>query len=179
MKRYLCLCLALLSGGAGAHPVDEMVQGAYLTLTPGAVQLELDLTPGSKVAEPLINALDPNADGKVTTAEARVFAGRVLAQSTLTINGTALRWTLDEVTVPPLQNLKLGSDTIKIYAVAQRPDQVGAATLSYQNRYQPVKSQWMANIFLQPGAGWQYGVTGQQHSNDGRGLTVKYTVKRP
>jgi hypothetical protein len=179
MKRRVCLVLALLSGGAGAHPLDEMVQGAYLTLMPGAVQLELDLTPGPLVAAPLIKALDPNADGKVSAAEARVFAGQVLTQSSLTLNGAALRWTLDEVTVPPLQNLKVGSDTIKIYAVAQRSDRAGAAILTYQNRYQPVKSQWMANIFLQPGAGWQYAVTGQQHSNDGRGLTVKYTAVHP
>ena len=31
------LLLALLSGSAAAHPVDEVVQGAYLTLVPGEV----------------------------------------------------------------------------------------------------------------------------------------------
>ena len=29
------------------------------------------------------------------------------------------------------------------------------------------------------GAGWQYQVTGQQRSNDGRELTVSYTVAKP
>ncbi|MFB9990894.1 hypothetical protein ACFFLM_02710 [Deinococcus oregonensis] len=178
MRRYVCLVLALLSGGAGAHPVDEMVQGAYLTLTPGAVQLELDLTPGVQVSAPVLKSLDANADERVTSAEARVFAVRVLAQSTLTLNGAAVRWTVDEVTVPPFQNLKLGSDTIKIYATAKRPDQPGAGTLVYQNRYQPVKSQWTANVFLQPAAGWNYAVTGQSRSNDGRQLAVKYRITR-
>jgi hypothetical protein len=36
----------------------------------------------------------------------------------------------------------------------------------------------MANVFLQPGEGWQYRVTGQQRSDDGRQLTVHYTAAR-
>ena len=47
--RPVPLLLALL-GAAEAHPVDEVVQGAYLTLTPAGVELELDITPGSAVA---------------------------------------------------------------------------------------------------------------------------------
>ena len=35
------MLLALLPRWAEAHPVDEVVQGAYLTLAPGEVRLEL------------------------------------------------------------------------------------------------------------------------------------------
>jgi len=179
MRWPLWTLLALGSGWAGAHPVDEVVQGAYLTLMPGKVGLELDLTPGQKVAGTMLKALDSNADGKVTDAEARAYAVQVLSRSTLKVGAATLNWTLDEVTVPPLAILRIGGDTLKIYATAKRPEVVGEQTLSYQNRYQPAKSQWNANIFLQPGAGWQYGVTGQTRSNDGRQLTVKYTARRP
>lgn len=88
-------------------------------------------------------------------------------------------WTLDEVSVPPYQDLRRESGTLKIYAVADRRDGAGAHTLSYQNNYQPAKSQWTANVFLQPGAGWQYQVTGPQRSNDGQQLAVSYTVTEP
>ncbi|WP_216326352.1 hypothetical protein [Deinococcus aestuarii] len=169
---------ALLLGGAGAHPVDELVQGAYLTLAPGTVQLELDLTPGVQVVGVIIRSLDPNGDGKVTVAEARAYARLVLAQSTLKVNGVAVPWALDQVEVPPVAALKEGG-ILKIYASAQRTDRAGAQTLTYQNRYQPAKSQWMANVFLLPGAGWRYGVVGQGHSHDGRQLTVNFTVSRP
>ncbi|WP_161883661.1 hypothetical protein [Deinococcus alpinitundrae] len=178
MKRPVWVVLALLSGWAGAHPVDEVVQGAYLTLTPGKVLLELDLTPGSQVAGTMLKTLDTNGDGKASGAEARAYAAKVLSQSTLILGGVAVPWILDTVTVPPLAILKIGGDTIKIYATARRPDVAGGQTFSYQNRYQPVKSQWIANIFLQPAGGWQYQVTGQQHSNDGQQLTVKYTASR-
>lgn len=174
----LALLPLLLPGRASAHPLDEVVQGAYLSLAPGRVLLELDLTPGPLVAGSFIKALDPNADGKVSAAEARVYARQVLGQSSLRVNSVAVPWTLDQVEVPPVPALKVGG-VIKIYATAKRPDRAGAQTLTYQNRYQPVKSQWMANIFLLPGADWQYAVTGQQHSNDGRQLTVTYTVTRP
>ncbi|GGR17896.1 hypothetical protein [Deinococcus ruber] len=179
MKWFACTLLALLSGWAGAHPVDEVVQGAYLTLTPGKVLLELDLTPGEKVAGTMLKSLDTNGDGKASVAEARAYATQVLGQSTLRVGTVAVPWTLDEITVPPLGILKVGGDTIKIYATARRPEVAGGQTFSYQNRYQPVKSQWIANVFLQPAGGWQYGVTGQQHSSDGQQLTVKYTVTRP
>ncbi|GGR36530.1 hypothetical protein [Deinococcus ruber] len=174
-----CALLLLLSGMTAAHPVDEMVQGAYLTLAPGVVQLELDLTPGSAVAATLLKALDANGDRQISPAEGRIFAKQVLGQSTLTLNGVAAPWTLDLVSVPPYQNLLTGNDVLKIYATAKRLDRVGAGTLTYQNRYQPVKSQWMANIFLLPGKGWQYQVAGQTHTNDGRGFTVAYRVLHP
>jgi hypothetical protein len=161
-----------------AHPVDEVVQGAYLTLAPGQVLLELDVTPGSKVAGTVLKALDANGDRTVTDAESRAYAGRVLAQSSLTLDGMAVTWTLNKVSVPPYQNLETGNGILKLYAIATRPERTGTRTLSYQNRYQPVKSQWTANVFLQPAVGWQYQVTGQQRSDDGRQLTVKYTTGR-
>ena len=178
MNRQVLMLLILITGWAGAHPVDEVVQGAYLTLVPSGVQLELDLTPGSQVAISVLKSLDANGDRQISTSEARAFAARVLAQSSLLLDGATLSWTLDEVTVPPYQNLALGSDTLRIYATAKLTVKAGAHTLSYTNRYQPAKSQCIANIFLQPGGGWTYGVSGQAHSNDGRGLTVHYQVTR-
>lgn len=178
MRRVLPALLALLLGHAGAHPLDEIVQGAYLSLAPGKVLLELDLSPGPLVVGKVLAALDPNGDGKVTAAEARAYAGKVLSQSTLTVDGKALPWRLDEIQVPAYGNLKTAGDTIKIYATAARPDRAGAHTLTYLNRYAPAKSQPIANIFLLPGSDWTYGVAGQQHTDDGRGLTVRFQVAR-
>jgi hypothetical protein len=170
--------LALAAGPALAHPYDEVVQGAYLTLAPGQVRLELDLTPGPAVAGALLAALDRNGDQKVTDQEARAYAAQVLSQSRLLLDGSAVRWRVERVSMPDYQSLKLQSDTLKIFAVADRPDRPGPHTLSYDNRYQPAKSQCIANIFLQPGGGWRYAVAGQKHSEDGRGLTVSFTGAR-
>ena len=42
--------------------MDEVVQSAYLTLTPSVVALELDIAPGSQMAGALFRPLDANAD---------------------------------------------------------------------------------------------------------------------
>ena len=178
MKRAAWLLPALIPGWAFAHPVDEVVQGAYLTLAKGEVRLELDLTPGTEVVGVVLKALDSNGDKAVSEAEGRAYGEQVVKQSTLTLGGKAAAWRLDRVSVPPYQALMEETATIKVYAIAQRPDRAGAQTLTYGNSYQPAKSQVIANIFLQPGGGWKYRVTGQKHTQDGRGLTVNYAVSR-
>jgi len=169
---------ALVPALAFAHPVDEVVQGAYLTLAKGEVRLELDLTPGTEVVGEVLKSLDPNGDRTVSKAEGRAFGERVLQQSSLTLGGKTTAWRLDRVSVPPYAALVQDTATIKVYAVAPRPDRAGPQILTYANSYQPAKSQWIANIFLQPGGGWTYRVVSQKHTDDGRGLTVNYAVGR-
>ncbi|GAA0519273.1 hypothetical protein [Deinococcus depolymerans] len=175
--RPALLLLALL-GVARAHPVDEVVQGAYLTLTPTAVELELDITPGSAVAASVTGSLDADHDGRVTAAEARAYATRVLAAQTLTLDGTRARWTLRDVQVPPLANLKVGGDTLKIFAVAPRTQRAGTHALTYTNAYRPAKTQRIANIFLKPGGTLTDRVTAQTRSADLTRLTVQFTTGR-
>jgi hypothetical protein len=178
VKRLAYLLTLLAPGAALAHPVDEVVQGAYLTLARGEVRLELDLTPGTEVADIVLKSLDANGDKAISGAEGRAYGERVLKQSTLALGGKAAAWRLDRVSMPPYEQIAVETATIKVYAIAQRPDRAGAQSLSYANSYQPARSQWIANIFLQPGGGWKYRVTGQKHTDDGRGLAVSYVVGR-
>ena len=178
MRRAAWLLPALIPGWAFAHPVDEVVQGAYLTLAPGQVRLELDLTPGTEVAFAVLKSLDANGDRRITEAEARAYGERVLKQSTLTLGGKPAAWRLERVDTPAYDELEQSTPTLKIYATAARPDRAGPQAFSYENRYQPAKSQWIANVFLQPAGGWRYRVAGQQHTDDGRGLTVSYAASR-
>lgn len=179
MQWYIWLLLALLPVSAAAHPVDELVQGAYLTLVPGSLRLELNLTPGSGVVTTILGALDHNGDRHISAAEARAYALEVLKYSAIALDGAAADWSLEEITVPAYRNLELGSDTIKIYAAVKRQDSRGPHTLSFDNRYKPAASQWTANIFLQPGTDWRYVITGQQRGGDGRQLTVNYETTAP
>ena len=178
LKRALWLLPTLIPGLASAHPVDEVVQGAYLTVAPGQLRLELDLTPGTEVAGAVLKRLDANGDRRISDAEARAFGERVLRQSTLTVDGKAAAWRLERVDTPSYADLEQSTPTLKIYATATRPDRAAPQAFSYENRYQPAKSQWIANVFLQPGGGGRYRVIGQQHTGDGRGLTVNYAASR-
>lgn len=169
-----CALLTLFAGAASAHPMDEVVQSAYLTLMPSAVFLELELTPGPEVASALLGSLDPNADRRITNEEAHAYAQRVLQDSKLTIDGAAVEWALQEVVVPFYENIELASDIVRIYAISNRFDRAGSHTLGYNNQYRPAKSQCIANIFMQHGLGWRHHVTRQSRSDDGRRITVNY-----
>jgi hypothetical protein len=172
------ILLTLLPAEPRAHPLDEVLQGAYLTLAPGEVRLELDLTPGTNIADALLQALDANADRIISDAEAQRYARRVLAQSSLTLDDVAVSWALGGVNVPPYGALEAGVATIAIRAVAARPDSAGTHVLDYRNDHQPAPSLRTANVFLEPGEGWQYRVVTQQRSDEGARLTVTYTIAR-
>lgn len=172
------LALAMAAVPASAHPVHEVVQNAYLTLSPGSVDLELELTAGPQVAGRVIAALDTDHDRQVSHAEAAAYAWHVLRASQLVLDGRPVGWRPLSVAVPSYQALLGAHGTIVIYARAVRPEHLGAATLGYRNGYNPSESRCDANIFLKPAPGVRYQVTGQDHSQDGRDLVVHYSTSR-
>ncbi len=171
------LAALLLPTVALAHPLDEVVQGSYLTLTPGQVTLQLDISPGVLVADTVLRRLDADNNGKISTGEANAFGRFVLDQTSLTIDDRPAAWRLERVIAPPAENIRLGADTIKIHAVARRSDRAGVHTLIFENRYNPARTQAAANVFLRPGR-WRYEVGGQTHGADGRRLAVYYDATR-
>jgi hypothetical protein len=168
---------AFAGGPAGAHPLDEVIQAAYLTLAPGEVQLDLEIQPGVLVAGSIARDIDANGDGKISEAEARAYGERVLRASTLTVDGAPAALRLLKVAAPAYANLVQG-DIVHVQAVARRKDRAGTGALAYLNRYAPVKSQYQANVFLSMGGGWTYAVASQAHGPDGRRLDVAYRVAR-
>nr|WP_033337815.1 hypothetical protein [Catenuloplanes japonicus] len=75
---------------ASAHPLDAYPHAAYLTPAPGTIGIEIGLSPGIIVAPDALTGLDPDADRQITDAEARAFAGRVLANLRVEADGTPL-----------------------------------------------------------------------------------------
>lgn len=174
VRHCLSLFILGLGGAAGAHPVHEVVQNAYVTLTPGAVDLQLELTAGPEVAGKIIRALDTNRDRRISPAEARGYARRVLSLSTLRVDGQPLMLRLIAVEVPPYTALIGAHGTIRINARAARIDHAGTASLAFRNGYNPAESRCDANIFIKPGRSLRYRVAAQGRSKDGRALTVSF-----
>lgn len=172
------LAPALAPMTAQAHPVDEVVQNSYLTLRPNQIALQLDISPGVAVAGRVLRSLDANGDRRISDSESRAFGSLVLRSSSLTLDGKPAAWRLESVAAPALDNIRQGGDTIKIHAVADRAETAGPHSFDYLNRYNPAETQASANVFLQPGGGWRYAVTGQTRGPGGRGLTVRYAAGR-
>jgi hypothetical protein len=151
MRRVLSLLafLLMLSGIAAAHPSDELVQAAYLQLTPDSVELELDLTPGELVAAALLKRMDVNNDGALERREAETYAAVLLRNLSLKVDGKALPLELMKVTMPQTGVLLNGGGTLQLIARATLPAQSGAHTLEFSNVNAPVKSGYLSNAFVQ------------------------------
>jgi hypothetical protein len=114
MKRRLWMMLMLLSSSALAHPVDECVQAAYITLAANQISLELDLTPGELVAGKLIDLIDADHDGTFAQTEAESFARQFLQKISLEVDGQLQELKLHKTQVPALPLLESGGGTVRI-----------------------------------------------------------------
>lgn len=65
------LAAVLAPAAALAHPLDEVVQGSYLTLAPGQVTLQLDISPGALVADSVLRRLTPTTTAGSAAAKPR------------------------------------------------------------------------------------------------------------
>ena len=145
----LLALLLTLSSVASAHPRDELVQAAYLELTPTTVELELDLTPGELVAGAMLKRIDSNGDGALEQHEAEAYAAVVLRALSLKVDGQRLQLELKKVSAPQTGVLLNGGGTLQLKAQAQLPAQSGAHTLEFSNANVPVKSGYLSNAFVQ------------------------------
>jgi hypothetical protein len=164
-------------GDAMAAAVDEVTQSAELTLRPGEVRLQLDISPGAQVAQSVLRQIDADGDAVISDREGKAFGRLVLDQIHLTVDDRAAAWRLETVTAPPHENLRSGAGAIRILAVARRADREGVHTLTFENRYDPAPSQAKANVLVQQGR-WRYEVAGETQGADGRRLTVYYESAR-
>jgi hypothetical protein len=151
MRRFLPMLALLLalSRVAAAHPSDELVQAAYLQLTPDAVKLELDLTPGELVARAMLKRMDSNGDGALERREAEAYAAVVLHDLSLKVDGQSVALELKSVAMPQTGILLNGGGTLQLIASAALPTAAGAHTLEFTNANAPVKSGYLSNAFVQ------------------------------
>ena len=149
VKLVACLVACLMSGWASAHPMDEMVQAAYLKLEPTGLELELDLTPGELVAPRMLTLIDQNRNGQLEPTEVRAYAGRVLGQLQIRSDGQTRPLKLISTNTPKIAAFMAGGGTIQILARTTWPERAGSHTLEFQNAHAPVRSGYLSNAFVQ------------------------------
>ena len=161
---------AATAAAAGAHPVDEVVQSAYLLIAPDRLRLELDITPGPIVSPTVLRTLDPNDDGILSPAEKRAYGRRVLDGLTLRIDGRPVAWRFDQIGVPSYNMLRRRAGTVQLFAVARVAIGHGPRQLTFHNAYRPARGPVTANVFAAPATA--FGFADQRRSNDGRAFAV-------
>jgi hypothetical protein len=168
------ISLTMLSSISFAHPVDECLQAAYLKLGPASLELELDLTPGERVAPQLLKLIDQNRDGLMDQPEVQHYVLRVLEDLRLNVDGITRSLTLEPVVPPPTDVFLAGGGTIKLLARTDLEIQTGSHTLEFRNAHAPVKSGYLANVFVQSA---EVKILEQQRDTNQQNFRVNYSLE--
>ena len=132
-----------------AHRLDEYLQAARLTLSRQQVTIEVDMTPGVKLAAETAALLDRNGDGTISQTEAGEYGQTVLKEVVIELDGRAIPMTLARVEVPSRDEIDEGLGTIRLRAVGDTRFVVpGRRLLHFRNDHRPQRSVYLANALV-------------------------------
>ena len=111
---------------------------------------ELNLSPGVFVAPQVVADIDTDGDREFSTAEADAYVDEALAALSLTIDGTPVALTVEEIETPDYRTTRLGYGTFRINATAALADDApGAHQLWFRNDFVTLKPSYQANAFVE------------------------------
>lgn len=160
---------------AGAHRLDEYLQATRLSIDIDRVSLELDLTPGVRVASRVIGWIDTNGDGEISTAENEAYARQILSAVVLSVDGGAVPIALADGRFPDVRDMRAGIGTIRLRATSKMPPATsGRHHLAYVNDHRPEMSVYLVNALVP--ADPRIGITDQRRDPSQHRLTLDYDV---
>jgi hypothetical protein len=180
-SRRIAWTLALTSALAGAvdlsaHRRDEYLQAARIGIEAGAVDLELNLTPGIDVAGAIVADIDRDRDGALSEGEQRAYGSLVLSALTVEVDGTPVRAQLTGFTFPGIDAVTRGEGTIRMQLAGTLPRlSAGPHQLVFRNRHNPNRSVYLANALV-PATG-DVTITAQRRDPDQTELTIEYLLR--
>ncbi len=138
----------LVSATALAHCLDEYLQGSLISIEKNRVEIEMTLTPGVSVFPAVIAEIDANADGLISADERRSYAGRVLRDITISIDGRSLMPRLVSIEFAPIAEMKEGRGEIRIEIEADLPAGGAKRKLTFENHHQSGIAAYQVNSLI-------------------------------
>ena len=172
------MVLVAIAGGAetSAHRLDEYLQAARIAIDPHAVHIELDLTPGTALAEAVIAGIDRNRDGSLSAEEERTYTNLVLSALEVEADGTRLRVEPGDFRFSDTEAMRRGEGTIRLQSTTTLPSlSIGAHQLLFRNKHHPDGSVYLANALV-PGSD-HVAVTAQRRDGDQSELIIDFVVR--
>ncbi len=150
MKAAQLAAVVLLLAGtlALAHRLDEYLQGTIIAVDKDRVNVEMTLTPGVAVFPALIADIDLDGDGVISGIEQRAYAGRVLGDLSIAIDGHALTPHLLSVQMPPIEEMKEGRGGIRIEFDAALPSGGSHRKLTFENHHESRVAAYQVNCLV-------------------------------
>lgn len=179
MKTRLFAAVALIAIGspAFAHRLDEYLQATTISIEKDHVRAEIRLTPGIAVLGKVIAAIDTNGDGKISEAEQRGYAQRVLRDLSLSVDGKPLELQVASSEFPLLAEMKKGQGEIQLAFDASVPKGSLTRTLDFQNHHQSRIATYLVNCLVPSDP--NLAVTGQRRNFLQSSYRVTYRQSAP
>ena len=170
------LCVAM-GASLSAHRRDELLHAARIGIEPDRVRVEISLTPGIEVADAFLREIDDDGDLRLSAAERRAYAARVIGQVALRVDDSAaLRLWLVGARFPGAVDLRSGEAAITLEMEAALPSlSSGAHRLFFHNDSAATGGVFMANALVPESD--RVGVTGQERDFLQRQLTVAFELR--
>jgi hypothetical protein len=130
-----------LAGLAAAHRLDEYLQATLIGVTREGVDVEINLTPGVAVLPAVMAAIDRNSDGRISPEEEQAYAGEVLRDVELQVDGRPVPLRLIASRFPSIQAMSQGLGTIRLNLRAD----AGGHELRFENRHMRGVSVYLVN----------------------------------
>ncbi len=137
--------MLLLAVPALGHRLDEYLQGSLIAIEKHRVEVQMNLTPGVAIFPRLAAEIDLNADGMISEIEQRAYAGRVLSDLTMAMDGRPLTPRVVSMKFPAIGDLKEGRGEIQIVLDAEFSR---GRRLTIENRHQPHIAAYQVNALV-------------------------------
>lgn len=119
---------------------------AFISIAADSIGVELDLTPGLKVAGAYYDTLDSDRNGRISEAERVRYRELVARALALSADGAAVPLVITDVRWPTEEQLRDGEGMVRLFAVARlAAPRAGAHVLTFRNDHEPVSSGYMVN----------------------------------
>ncbi len=132
-----------------AHRLDEYLQGTIISVEKNRLQAQMTLTPGVSVSPFLIASIDTDADGVISEKEQRAYAGRVLHDVSISIDGYGLTPQLLSLRFPIMSEMKEGRGEIHLEFSAELPrGGRNRNLLTFENHHQSMIAAYQVNCLV-------------------------------
>jgi hypothetical protein len=176
----LAAVLALAMGAMASTRADarsEYLQAARITIEPARITLQLALTPGAWVVEPLIAEIDRNQNGALDPDETTAYAAAVLADLHLEVDERPVTLSLSRQQFPAVEEMRQGESTIGLIVNADLPPLApGTHRLRFRNMHHADTGVYQTNA-LAP-FGLRVSLLNQERDADQREFVAEYQLRR-
>jgi hypothetical protein len=141
--------LLTISRVTEAHRLDDLLQAAFIEITPTEIRLQLNLNPGVEVSDKLIWMIDRDGDRTISASEGKIFSESLKQKLEVSVDNHPLAIEVMTAEFDPPSELRTGSGNIKVEMRARLSHALtGVQWLRFENRNWPEMSAYLVNAVV-------------------------------